>query len=184
LLERKSLRVSTRTRGEQRSSHFLSLPLRIAIPLMCFSGVLHSLVSQSIFLAVIESYSHFNPQTREEGPLIHSSGFDIMMCGWSPAGIVAAIVTGSVLVLFMLGTGRRKLKSEMSVAGNCSAAISAACRGDREKVEDRQSMVTKKLVWGVMQSERCGFSDEDIEGRWIGWSIGRGIYLSRLLRLS
>jgi hypothetical protein len=56
-------RVSTRMRGEQTSNHFLSLSLRIVIPLMCFSDVLHWLLSQYIFLAAIESYSQFNPQT-------------------------------------------------------------------------------------------------------------------------
>ncbi|KAF2175728.1 hypothetical protein K469DRAFT_743214 [Zopfia rhizophila CBS 207.26] len=53
---RKGLRVSRAPSGEQRSTYFLQLPYRFALPLMVLSGVLHWLVSQSIFLVSIDLY--------------------------------------------------------------------------------------------------------------------------------
>jgi hypothetical protein len=53
--ERKGLRVSAESpRGDQRSGYFLSLPYRFALPLMAVSGLLHWLVSQSIFIAMVK----------------------------------------------------------------------------------------------------------------------------------
>ncbi|KIK55865.1 hypothetical protein GYMLUDRAFT_133530, partial [Collybiopsis luxurians FD-317 M1] len=46
---RKPLRVSNPC-GEQRSTYFLQIPYRYALPLMAYSTVLHWLISQSIFL--------------------------------------------------------------------------------------------------------------------------------------
>jgi hypothetical protein len=50
--KRKTLRVSEPT-GIQRSSCFISLPLRYGIPLYLTSGIMHWLISQSLFLARI-----------------------------------------------------------------------------------------------------------------------------------
>ena len=52
--EKKGLRLSGKQEGAQRSTYFLSLPYRYALPLMAISGVLHWMVSQSIFFAAIE----------------------------------------------------------------------------------------------------------------------------------
>ena len=49
---RKPLRVSEPI-GIQRSSYFISMPLRYGIPLYAMSGLMHWLVSQSMFLARI-----------------------------------------------------------------------------------------------------------------------------------
>lgn len=51
---RKGLRVSSKPMGAQRSTYFLSLPYRFALPLMAMSGLLHWLVSQSIFFVVVQ----------------------------------------------------------------------------------------------------------------------------------
>jgi hypothetical protein len=56
--KRKSLRVSRPAEGAQRSTYFLQLPYRFALPLMVLSGLLHWLVSQSIFLVAIDVYTH------------------------------------------------------------------------------------------------------------------------------
>lgn len=53
---RKGLRV-TAPRGEQRSSYFLQLPYRWAVPLMIVSGALHWLMSQTIFPVRLETRS-------------------------------------------------------------------------------------------------------------------------------
>lgn len=52
--KQKGLRVTTKARGAQRSSYFLSLPYRFALPLMATSGLMHWVVSQSIFFIIIE----------------------------------------------------------------------------------------------------------------------------------
>lgn len=48
--KRKPLRVSEPT-GIQRSSYFISLPLRYGVPFYVTSGLMHWLISQSLFLA-------------------------------------------------------------------------------------------------------------------------------------
>ncbi|KAF2821148.1 hypothetical protein CC86DRAFT_359821, partial [Ophiobolus disseminans] len=58
--QHKGLRLSGSPRGAQRSTYFLSLPYRFAVPLMTLSGVLHWMVSQSIFFVAIEFYGTRN----------------------------------------------------------------------------------------------------------------------------
>lgn len=99
---RKPLRVSTPKMG-QRKTYFLQLPYRIALPLMGMSGLLHWLVSQSIFLAVVAEYD-------AEGNLLNSVA--VATCGFSPVAI---------------GLGCRRFDGSMPLVGSCSAAISAAC---------------------------------------------------------
>lgn len=53
--ERKTLRVS-HPQGIQRSSYFISMPLKYGIPLMSANATLHWLVSQSIFLVSTSTY--------------------------------------------------------------------------------------------------------------------------------
>jgi hypothetical protein len=52
---RKTLRVSAPV-GIQRSSYFVSMPLRYGIPLMATMSLLHWLVSQSLFVVATVSY--------------------------------------------------------------------------------------------------------------------------------
>jgi len=54
-VKRKPLRVSSPLKG-QRSTYFLSLPLRYALPLMATFTTLHWMLSQSIFLTVLAVY--------------------------------------------------------------------------------------------------------------------------------
>ena len=56
VLERKTLRVSN-PKGAQRSTYFLQLPYKMGVPLIVVSGLLHWLVSQSIFLVVVARMS-------------------------------------------------------------------------------------------------------------------------------
>ncbi|KAI1613057.1 hypothetical protein EDD37DRAFT_331650 [Exophiala viscosa] len=51
--QRKGIRVSSDTVGQQRASYFLQLPLRWGIPLMTLSVILHWLCPQSLFLVSI-----------------------------------------------------------------------------------------------------------------------------------
>lgn len=76
--ERKMLRV-TSPREKQRSTYGLQLPYRYAVPLMIMSGLLHWLVSQSIFIARITAID--NNGIADEG---HSAS----TFGYSPIAII------------------------------------------------------------------------------------------------
>lgn len=75
---RKPLRVSE-PRGIQRSSFFISLPLRYGIPLYATSGLMHWLISQSLFLARITAI-------KPDGTIDAKNSFST--CGASPIAVV------------------------------------------------------------------------------------------------
>lgn len=150
--ERKSLRVSNPKPG-QRSTYFLQLPYRYAIPLIILSGILHWSVSQSIFIAQVASFS-------SDGRLKDPAA--ISTCGYSPIAIIITLVIGSFLATFMAVLSRRLYKPGIPLAGSCSAAISAACHG-RSDID-----TTAPLQWGVTSEEgaevgHCAFSDRALE---------------------
>jgi hypothetical protein len=113
----KALRVSEPA-AMQRSTYWLSLPYRYALPLMGAMSVLHWFISQSIFLALITVYD-------AEG--IEDPGLDISACGWSPLGLLLSILWGGMLILALFGFGFKKFTVGMPVISNCSIALSAAC---------------------------------------------------------
>ncbi|KAL2129741.1 hypothetical protein VTI74DRAFT_7388 [Chaetomium olivicolor] len=170
---RKGLRVSARPAGAQRSTHFLQLPYRYSIPLLVVSGVLHWLISQSIFLVFVKvdfvevyagagtstGYNVCTPTSRVPGT--HS----FTTCGWSPAGLLAVIVVAMFMVCFVFVLGCRRLGSWiMPVAGSCSAAVSAACH----PVPYDQLACFQPLQWGVASVDddgirHCSFSSGEVE---------------------
>lgn len=76
--KRKTLRVSEPV-GIQRGSYFISLPLRYGIPLYLSSGIMHWLISQSLFLARITA---LNPA--DGTPNLENS---FSSCGYSPIAL-------------------------------------------------------------------------------------------------
>lgn len=154
--ERKYLRVST-PKGAQRSTHFLSLPYRIALPLMVSLGLLHWLVSQSIFLAVAANYD-------TKGNLIDATS--IASCGFSPSAMIAVLIAGAAVVGATVWIGRRKLDPTMPLVGSCSATISAACYRPEWDVD----AATKAVQYGVVPSlegvdgeRRACFTSGDVD---------------------
>ena len=137
--ERKPLRVTSRT-GQQRSTYRLQLPYRYRIPLMVISSVLHWLVSQSIFLVVLNYYTNEGLPDPDLG--------DIISCGYSPVAILMTVIVGFLVLLVVIATGfRRYPRTGMPLAGSCSAAISAACHpppGDNRASE-------KAVMWGALK---------------------------------
>lgn len=118
-LERKPLRVSL-PRGEQRSTYFLQLPYRVGIPLIVVSSLMHWLISESLFLAVVET-------AEWDG---RSSPDAILSLGFSLQPMLIVIVAGVGLCVGTIILGRaRKLRGEgfMPLVGSCSLAIAAAC---------------------------------------------------------
>lgn len=115
--QRMPLRVSW-PKGLQRSTYYLSLPYRYSIPLQVASALLHWLISQSLFfMAVIPIDLSGNAEPRSQ----------VSLLGFSPVAIIFAIILGGVMVGAVLLLGIRRFKSNIPLAGSCSAAISAAC---------------------------------------------------------
>lgn len=152
--EQKGLRVSSHRQGDQRQAYFLQLPYRYSLPLTVFSGAMHWLISQSLFLVNIEIWDS------------HDKKIDsVTSCGWSPIGIICVVVTGTIMAVFLLATGFRRLRyGGIPVAVSCSAAISAACH---PAPDEEPEMWTKALRWGVVSEPgsevpHCSFSSRDI----------------------
>ena len=113
--QRKSLRVTSPC-GQQRSSYWLQLPYTYSIPLLVLSGLMHWLVSQSLFLARI-------------GQSDGQGNIDVITstCGYSPIAIIFTIIVGSIMVIGVILNGFWRYRPGMPLAPSCSAAISAAC---------------------------------------------------------
>lgn len=131
---KKPLRVSTPKPG-QRKTYFLQLPYRIALPLMGMSGLLHWLVSQSIFLAVVAEYA-------TTGSLYDSVA--VATCGFSPFAMCAVLVAGAIIIIFAICLGYRRFDGSMPLVGSCSTAISAACHAAPWDIQ----APTNALQWG------------------------------------
>ncbi|MCJ1376967.1 hypothetical protein MMC17_000057 [Xylographa soralifera] len=130
--QRKSLRV-TSSSGEQRSSYWLQLPYKYSIPLLVLSGLMHWLVSQSLFLARI-------------GQSDGGSGIIVVesTCGYSPIAIIFTLMLGSLMVIGVILIGFRRYRPGIPMASSCSAAISAACYPPA----DDGNAATSLVRWG------------------------------------
>jgi hypothetical protein len=155
---RKPLRVSE-PEGIQRSSYFISLPLRYGIPLYVTSGIIHWLISQSLFLARITAYL-------PDGTVDSNSTFST--CGYSPIAIIiskpstssllpnirpdniVAMLFCICLLLTIVILGCRKYDGTMPLVSTNSRAISAACH---VLSEDKADGYLLPVQWGVLQIE-------------------------------
>jgi hypothetical protein len=139
--QKKGLRVSQNPQGEQRSSYFLQLPYRYAIPLLGFSAVMHWLVSQSIFIVIVERY---DPQ----GTIYSES--EHYTCGWSPLAVLFVICGEVLMITGAIGMGLRKYQPGMPLGGTNSAVIAAACCVVTVVVGGEENIECKKVEWGVV----------------------------------
>jgi hypothetical protein len=160
--KKKGLRVSRDPIGAQRTEYFLQLPYRFSIPLMMLSGILHWLVSQSIFLVSIDFYDYFG---RSSG-WVWSTDTSMKTCGFSPIAIISVIILGSVMVIAIIAFGFIPYKQGITLAGNCSMALSAACHVDK-RLENGAMAATEKLQWGVVGVSEdgvghCSFSTREV----------------------
>ncbi|KAK4954715.1 hypothetical protein LTR66_013535 [Elasticomyces elasticus] len=154
--ERKGLRVSLPRSGSQRKTFFLQLPYRIGIPLLVISGLLHWLVSQSIFLAVVDEFITEHETGFLNGQLAPMA---LVTCGYSPLAMILVIAVGLVLIVFTLSFGLRRYKPGAPLVGSCSAAISAACHYHKDVCQSDDA-ATRPLMWGVVVE---GNSDDDAD---------------------
>ena len=142
---RKGLRLSYGAVGEQRISYFLQLPYRLSIPLMLTFIVFHWLVSQSIFLAVVETWD-------ATGVLDHQNS--VASCGYSPLAMIWTLVVTAVVILFTVLIGRLRLRGDIPLVGCTSVGISAACHPPKEGSDH-----TRPVMWGAIDE---GFQQETI----------------------
>ncbi|KAL3454137.1 hypothetical protein BJX65DRAFT_292349 [Aspergillus insuetus] len=180
-VSRKGLRVSTPVSVgdasvtgiyQRRARLYLSLPRRYSLPLLAVSGLLHWLMSQSIYLVRVlarDGYQRRDPSR------------DTTTVGWSPPAIVAGLAVGLLLPVGVVALACRFFKSGMPVVGSCSRAIAAACHsnngrncaggdvqgeGDGIDIEKKEKVgiECKMLQWGVEPYGpegvgHCAFSD-------------------------
>lgn len=146
----KGLRV-TSPNNKQRSTYRLQLPYRYGIPLMVMSGLLHWLISQSIFLLNINAY---NIDDFLDDYYSYSS------CGYSPVAILTTIVVGALVLIVGLANGfRRYPATSMPLATSCSAVISAACHP-----LSSEGLAHQKVVqWGVCSRQAGEASKDDTQ---------------------
>ena len=150
--ERKPLRVTNRT-GVQRSTYRLQIPYRYGTPLLILSGLLHWLLSQSLFLARVDTFD-------SDGKVDKTNSFSSV--GYSPIAIVTVLVIGGLSVIVAYSAGFRKYKPGLTLAGPCSAAISAACHRPSEDVD----AANVPVKWGVVKTEgyvgHCCFTSQEV----------------------
>lgn len=150
--ERKTLRV-TNPRAFQRSTYRLQLPYRYGIPLLVLSGVLHWLVSQSLFLARVVFYSQDGTE---------DTYASLSTVGYSCIAIITVICVGTLVVLLGILNGFRTYKIGMPLVGSCSAAISAACH----RPDDDVDAPIKPVMWGVVDTQgdvdHCCFTSFEV----------------------
>lgn len=143
-LHQKPLRVSA-PEGQQRSTYRLQLPLRYSIPLLIVSGLIHWVLSQSIFLVRITTY---NSITELEIPTLSKYS-----CGYSCIAIISAIFIGCLMLIAVLANGLRRYETGMPFAGCNSLAVSAACHPTPSTKAGSELM---PLIWGAVGDDKSG----------------------------
>ena len=138
---RKYLRVSE-AHGEQKSTYFLNLPFKYGLPLLVGSGLMHWLVSQSIFLANITIIPRDGTVPMQD---------EITTVAYSPIGMLFMLFLGFFLLTFLFATALRKLPFGMPLVGSNSMAISAACQlPPGYDASERDDIVLRPLNWGAV----------------------------------
>ena len=135
---RKGLRVSS-PKDSQRSTYFLQLPYLYGVPLLVTFGILHWLVSQSIFLARVIVLNDAGEENKARS---------ISTCGYSNIAIIFTLMLGLLLTLNIVAIGFRNYKSGIHLVSSCSAAISAACHAPETDVQASK----KPVKWGSVPS--------------------------------
>jgi hypothetical protein len=114
-----NLRVASPA-GNQASTWFLGMPWTWSILFLVMQTLLHWFVSQAFFVVEVSAFN-------EDGTLNTGWG-SISNCGFSPLAMICAMVLTVIMMLLTIILGMRRFPAKSPpVAGNSSAAISAAC---------------------------------------------------------
>lgn len=141
-LSRKGLRVSE-PRGEQRSTYFLQLPYRWAIPLIVLSMALHWLLSQTFFLVRIDVFN------ARGGLVTVGDEASRSACGVSVSSFTVFFVVFLGLCIGIRMLASRKFVTGLPQAASNSLVISAACHPPKDEVDPH----LKAVKWGVVERE-------------------------------
>ncbi|KAF2967316.1 hypothetical protein GQX73_g6232 [Xylaria multiplex] len=116
--------------GEQVSSYRLQLPYRYSIPMIAISIILHWVVSNAVFLYIIDGGYVQNGSTQASDFLekfgISKSSF--IAIGYSPFFLLVLFIASFIFIVCPpLLIGAERLKYKMVAGGYNSLVISAAC---------------------------------------------------------
>ena len=103
---------------------------------MVTGAVLHWLVSQSLFLVILQYYD-------DSGPIADKFYAQL---GYSAMAVIVLLVIGFITIIAGVLMGFRRYRGGMPLVGSCSAAISAACHQPKEDVD----VADLPLMWGVV----------------------------------
>ena len=152
--ERKTLRV-TDPLGDQRTTYRLQLPYKYGIPLVILSGILHWLVSQSLFLVEVRSFN---------GKGVEDAEYGLTALGYSCIAIIFTILLGSLTIGIGLAMGFRRYDGGMPLATSCSAALSSACHQPTKDIDAAFGAVQ----WGVPEGDTGDTFLRVADGKQIG----------------
>ncbi|KAF3033637.1 hypothetical protein E8E12_004523 [Didymella heteroderae] len=144
-LSRNGLRVSE-PRGQQRSTYFLQLPYRWAMPLIALSTALHWLLSQTFFLVRIDVFNARGNLITKGNEASRSA------CGVSVSSFIVFFVVFLSLCIGIRVLASRKFVTGLPQAASNSLVISAACHPPKDEVEPH----LKAVQWGVVEGEMVG----------------------------
>lgn len=170
-LERKSLRVSNPV-GIQRSTYWLQLPYLYSVPLLVGSGLVHWILSESLFLVRI---SFFDRTGQPTFPTSSNTDFTpssntLTVPGYSPKAILAAIIVSAIMLAVLIWNEFRAYKSAIPLVVNSSFAISAACH----RPDDDVDAAHKRVMWGAVSQPdgdlpgHCCITSHEVEPPIVG----------------
>ncbi|KAF1992466.1 hypothetical protein K402DRAFT_6888 [Aulographum hederae CBS 113979] len=150
-VDRKTLRV-TNPRGIQRSSYFVSMPLKYAMPFLAVFAIMHWLLSQCTFIIRVLVFDADGSSL----PGWTTAGFSISAC------LITITLAALMLIAYSLNAVFRKYPDDpaMPLASTCSLAISSNCHRPDGDVDAHLLPVQ----WGVYDSTshdypaRCAFT--------------------------
>ncbi|KAI6598771.1 hypothetical protein MCOR06_001481 [Pyricularia oryzae] len=122
----KPLRVSYPT-GDQTSTYRLQLPYRYSVPLMAASILMHWLISNCLYVIILEGDHDFSTTIASLQPYLGVSKDAAVAIGFSSQSITITFICGCIIALSPLPFRYQKLKSHMVLGGTNSLVISAAC---------------------------------------------------------
>lgn len=186
--KRRGLRVSNpKANTRQRSTYFLSLPLKHWLLLSSISTLLNWLASQAIFFARVITLDHW----------LQPTSWSISHVGYSIPSLMCFTIVAFLASFVILTFGLRRLKTNMPLASTCSAALSAACHPADTRFRDAATGKWKvrmppefdhceeNVSWGVEVGEGgvpglsteeycgyCTFSSREVIPPREGWILG------------
>lgn len=159
-ISRKGLRT-TKPVGSQRSTYWLQIPYRFALPMMAWSAVLHYITSQVLFFSEFRVYKNnltlSNPGKQSQQTQRSALTTTISGLGFSDAAFLVLCICMVVCFVIIVVMSFFVCKSKLPPMRFCSAVISAAC----QRPEWDHEAHKKQLQWGEVTSLR--FQDEDCE---------------------